>query len=278
MPARATLAALALSLALCATATAAVVPATSMSTVGYDLSYPQCEAPAPALASFVIVGVDGGLANDANPCLEAQLTAAALAPGLKRPQVTGLQLYLDAADPGSGVPDWPSAAAGTAGVTPYGACAGAWSRSCAYLYGEQRALYSYGLAATLTTAAASAPWWIDVEIGASWAARRDSRGWAKLNVAAIRGYASGLRAGGARGAIGLYSNAYQWLAITALGARASRAYFPAGERQWVAGASTLAQARRACAKPFATGVVALAQFVEPGYDRDYACPSSRRAP
>lgn len=257
--------------------------------VGYDLSFPQCELPLPPLASFAIVGVDGGLANDPNPCLAQQLQWASNAPGLRRPALPGVSLYLNAADPGNGVADWPSPAAGTAtAATPYGACDGSWSRACAFSYAVQRASYSYSLAVAAAppvsaaapgtvaapAPAATAPWWIDIEIGASWATRSSSRQWAQLNVAALRGYVAGLRAAGARGPVGLYSNAYQWRAITALGPRASRAYFPRAERDWVTGSATLAQARRACAKPFSGSAVAIAQFIEGAYDRDYACPAS----
>jgi hypothetical protein len=266
------------------------------SAVGYDLSFPQCENPPPASASFVIVGVDGGLANNPNPCLAQQLAWAAGAPGLQRPAVPGLSLYLNAADPGSRVADWPSPAAGTATVaTPYGSCNGSWSRACAFLYATQRASYSYALAVAAAApatslgstpgpasaptaqspalpAAATAPWWIDVEIGASWASRASAREWAALNMAALRGYVAGLRAAGARGPVGLYSNAYQWRAITGLGPRASRGHFPLAEHDWATGSTTLAQARRACAKPFSGSAVTIAQFSEGGYDRDYACP------
>lgn len=241
--------------------------------------------------SFAIVGVDGGLANDPNPCLAQQLQWASAAPGLRSPALPGMSLYLNAADPGNRVADWPSPAAGTAtAATPYGMCDGSWSRACAFSYAVQRAAYSYALvvaavspapatsagpaAASAPALAATAPWWIDVEIGASWATRSSSREWAQLNVAALRGYVAGLRVAGARGPVGLYSNAYQWRAITALAPRASRAYFPRAERDWVTGATTLAQARRACAMPFSGSAVAIAQFVEGAYDRDYACRAS----
>jgi hypothetical protein len=275
------------------TAYAASSPA---SLIGYDVSYPQCEVPPPAFASFAVVGVNGGLANDASPCLSMQLSWAAAAPGLPHQKISGLQLYLDAADPGDGVADWPSVSAGTAGAdTPYGRCDGSWSRACAYEYGVQRASYSYALVGpavspsvapapglpgstdTVSAATAStAPWWIDVEITASWARRTDARDWALVNIAAVRGFAAGLRSAGARGAIGLYSNAYQWRAITGLTLRTSPRYFPADERDWVTGSSSLEQARRACSRPFAGRTVALTQFLEAPYDRDYACPRPRR--
>jgi hypothetical protein len=278
---------LAIATALAGAAAALATP----STVGYDLSYPQCETSLPPFASFAIVGVDGGLANDPNPCLAQQLAWASAAPGLRRPAQPGLSLYLNAADPGSGVADWPSPAGGTAGAaTPYGACDGSWSRACAYTYATLRAAYSYALAvaaaaplataelpptATALSPAVTAPWWIDVEIGASWAGRSSSREAAQLNVAALRGYVAGLRAAGARGPIGMYSNAYQWHLITDLGPRSSAAYFPRAEHDWVTGSRSLAQAQRACAKPFTGSVVAIAQLIEGDLDRDYACPAVR---
>jgi hypothetical protein len=281
-------------------AAAPVVPAPAIvaealaapSPIGYDLSYPQCESQPSLTASFAIIGVDGGLANDPNPCLVQQLTWAAAAPGLRHPALPGASLYLNAADPGNSVPDWPSPAAGTASAaTPYGACNGSWSRACAFSYATQRAAYSYSLVvsaaslaaamspsltATLPALAATAPWWIDVEIGASWAlrSRSSSHQWAQLNIAALRGYAAGLRAAGAHGPVGIYSNAYQWRAITGLGPRASRAYFSHAERDWVAGSRTLAQARHACASAFSDSDVAITQFIENASDRDYPCPAT----
>ncbi|HTU77646.1 MAG TPA: hypothetical protein VMF09_02680 [Solirubrobacteraceae bacterium] len=254
-------------------------------TVGYDVSYPQCEIALPPSASFAIVGVNGGLANDPNPCLVQQLMWAVSAPGLRRAGLPGVSLYLNAADPGDDVADWPSPGAGTATAkTPYGTCDGSWSRACAFTYATSRAAYSYALAATAAPAAtamalpvaASAPWWIDVETGASWATRSGSREWAQLNVAALRGYLAGLRAAGARGPVGLYSDAYQWRAITGLAPRASGAYFSHAIHDWVSGSTSLARARRACARAFSGSAVTIAQFTEGAYDRDYACPALRR--
>jgi hypothetical protein len=113
-----------------------------------------------------------------------------------------------------------------------------------------------------------------VEIGASWAARASSHQWAQLNIAALRGYVAGLRASGAHGPVGMYSNSYQWRVVTGLGPRASGAYFPRAERDWVTGSRTLAQARRACARPFSGSVTTIAQFIEGAFDRDYACAAT----
>src|SRR5215471_10292937 len=43
--------------------------AASTTPVGNDISYPQCGKTFPSKPAFGIVGVNGGLANDLNPCL-----------------------------------------------------------------------------------------------------------------------------------------------------------------------------------------------------------------
>ncbi len=243
--------------------------------MGYDVSWPQCGSPFPVGAAFGVVGVDGGLANDANPCLASELLWSQLLPGLASPLQPPASLYINTADPGNGVADWPSPAKGTAiGGTPYGACDGSWSRACSYLYGEQRAAYSYALVAAAATSvsAATAPWWLDIETGNSWATSRNSSGWAALNVATIQGFVAGLQGAGATGSIGFYSTASQWQAITGLTTATSPTYFPSTEPDWVAGASSLSQAQANCSASFTGAHVSLAQFAASGFDADYACP------
>src|SRR6202007_3245083 len=99
------------------------------------------------------------------------------------------------------VADWPSA--GTAPA--YGACNRRLTKACCYIYGEQRAAHSYRLVAALNPAAAkTAPWWLDVELIASWA------GTYELNIAALQGFIAGLRNAHATGPIGIYSTGAQW--------------------------------------------------------------------
>ncbi len=45
----------------------------SAATTGYDASYPQCSGSYPSQPLFGIVGVNGGLASNANPCLSGEL-------------------------------------------------------------------------------------------------------------------------------------------------------------------------------------------------------------
>jgi hypothetical protein len=211
----------------------------SSPTTGYDVSYPQCSGSYPSNPLFGIVGVNGGLASTANRCLSGELEWARDAPGQKRPQQPPLSLYIDTGNPGGHhVADWPGG-----GTTPtYGSCNSLLTDACSYLYGEQRAGYSYDLVAALdSVAATTAPWWLDVELMASWA---DTY---QLNIAALQGFIAGLRHAGASAPIGIYSTGAQWKDITGLTAQTTATAFAGRLPDWVAGTeATLTQARQNC--------------------------------
>lgn len=241
----------------------------SSPSTGYDASYPQCSGSYPSNPLFGIVGVNGGLANNANRCLGGELQWAGGAPGQKRPRQPPLSLYIDTGNPGGHhVADWPSS--GTAPA--YGSCNGLLTDACSYLYGEQRAAYSYHLVVTLDPAAArTAPWWLDVELGASWA------GTYELNIAALQGFVAGLHDAGATGPIGIYSTGAQWKDITGLTGQTTPAVFDGRMPDWIAGTrATLEQARRDCATGGFTGVApTLAQYRIGPLDADLRCTATR---
>ncbi|WP_461172912.1 hypothetical protein [Arthrobacter sp. Z1-9] len=54
----------------------------NQSTLGTDVSWPQCNNNLPTGQAFAIVGVNNGLANNTNPCLKEQLKWAATSSGL----------------------------------------------------------------------------------------------------------------------------------------------------------------------------------------------------
>ncbi|MCU1569384.1 MAG: hypothetical protein JWR33_125, partial [Naasia sp.] len=54
----------------------------SSSTLGIDVSWPQCGTKLPQGQAFAVVGVTGGLANDTNPCLSSQLAWAEKSSGV----------------------------------------------------------------------------------------------------------------------------------------------------------------------------------------------------
>jgi hypothetical protein len=242
-----------------------VLTESSAPSIGYDASYPQCSGSYPSNPMFGIVGVDGGLANNANPCLSGELQWARQSPGQKRPQQPRVSFYIDTGNPGAHhVADWPRR--GTAAT--YGACNGRLTNACSYLYGEQRAAHSYGLVAGADRdAARTAPWWLDVELMASWA------GTYQLNIAALKGFVAGLRNAGATGPIGIYSTAAQWKDITGLTSQTTATAFGSPLPDWVASTeTTVAQARRTCAGGGFTGVApTLAQYKSNHLDADLRC-------
>ena len=72
-------------LALIVVVVLVIVLSGSSPTTGFDVSYPQCSGSYPSNPLFGIVGVNGGLANKANPCLSGELRWAGHAPGQKSP-------------------------------------------------------------------------------------------------------------------------------------------------------------------------------------------------
>lgn len=62
----------------------------------------------PTGQAFGIVGVDGGVANDANRCFRSELSWALASPGLRSPPQPAASLYINTGDPGPipGVSDW----------------------------------------------------------------------------------------------------------------------------------------------------------------------------
>jgi hypothetical protein len=243
-----------------------VVSVSSSPTTGYDVSYPQCSGSDPSNPLFGIVGVNGGLADRANPCISGEMLWGRGAPGQKRPPQPPLSLYIDAGNPGGHhVADWPRR--GTAPV--YGACNGLLTNSCSYIYGEQRAVHSYRLVAGLDPIVAkTAPWWLDVELIASWA------GTYRLNIAALQGFIAGLNTAGATGPIGIYSTSAQWKDITGLTAQTTRTAFDGQLPDWVAGGigATLTQAHENCTSGGFTGVPpTLAQYRIGPRDADLRC-------
>jgi hypothetical protein len=244
------------------------VSGSSSPTNAYDVSYPQCSGSYPSNPLFGIVGVNGGLANEANRCISGELHWARAAPGQKRPQQPPVSLYIDTGNPGSHVPDWPSV--GTAPA--YGACKGLLTNACSYIYGEQRSAQSFRLVAALDPVAAkTAPWWLDVELMASWA------GTYQLNIAALQGFIVGLQNAGATGPIGIYSTSAQWKEITGLTAQTTPMAFNGQLPDWVAGTdATLTQARQNCTSGGFTGVAPnLAQYRIGPLDADLRCGRTR---
>lgn len=269
-----------------------VSAASSTGTAGIDVSYPQCSSALPAGEAFAVVGVNGGLANDYNSCLGSQFAYARTSTGVTKQAPA--QTYLNTADPGNAVADWPSPAQlgayGSTG-TPSGSCgyangvggAGANSPGCAYVYGyDMVAGMTFaggsiaGDAPTFTSATggqlSAQPVWLDVETGNTW--QTGSAGLA-MNVADLQGMVDAIRAtataGTAAAAVGMYSTGAQWNQITGTPTGAAAGDL-AGTPVWVPGAHSQKAAIANCsATSFTGGPVTLTQWFGTPYDGDHSC-------
>ena len=218
-------------------------------TLGYDVSFPQCNTRMPRGADFAIVGVTNGLPWSASPCLKAQFEWAE---SLPHPAA----FYTNTANPGPISPYWnrpgPKVCADPKSKTDVG---------CSYNYGWNAAEQAYGVAVSATSAtdARSHYWWLDVETMNSW------NGSKPANAATVQGYLDYFNSRGVAG-VGVYSTATQWSVITG-GARI------AGVPSWVATGATAKSASRYCGAGFTGGPVWLVQYPSKGLDANYVCPA-----
>ncbi len=260
--------------------------------MGNDISYPQCGKSFPSGQAFGIVGVNGGLANDANPCLgptsgnvaTSELYWASNSSGItKQPKA---QLYVNTADPGNGVDDWPASSntsdPWTCVPTISGGTTGANSLGCAWQYGYNMAETDVGrLAAAATSlgisgAISSYDWWLDVETGNSW--QSGTYGMA-MNLADLQGMAyvfnGGISAPPTSTSltnVGVYSTGYQWGQIVGGSVTESALGNLDLANVWLPGARSQSGAVSNCATAgFTGGRVTITQWFSHPIDSDYSC-------
>jgi hypothetical protein len=262
------------------------------SPTGNDVSYPQCGASLPSGQAFGIVGVNDGLANTLNPCLgpssrypsytQSELYWA-VAKSTGRSSQAEASLYVNTADPGNGVSDWPTISSGD----PYGDCTtsgtsskGQDSTACAWQYGYNKmaqdilwltsaatAIDHQESVAPVSSSASAYPWWLDVETANSW--QSGTSGLA-MNVADLQGMVAALTAAGVA-EVGIYSTSDQWDQVTGGPTYTNEATL-AGLPDWIPGARKLSGAVANCQlSSFTGGVVELTQWFSRPYDSDYAC-------
>ena len=263
------------------------------STIGNDVSYPQCGGSLPSGQAFGIVGVNDGLANTLNPCLgpstsypsysESELYWAVAASSGTTSQPNA-SLYVNTADPGNTVSDWPTS---SSSADPYGSCAasgspkvGANSTACAWQYGYNKAaqdttwltsagnaINAQGAKTTVPASPSAYPWWLDVETANSW--QSGATGVA-MNVADLQGMVAALDGEGVA-TVGIYSTSYQWGQVTG-GTQYTAGTSLAGLPDWIPGARKLSGAVANCQlSSFTGGVVVLTQWFSRPFDSDYAC-------
>ena len=209
-------------------------------TTGYDVSFPQCNGPLPAMPyAFAIVGATGGRSFTTNACLSAQYTWAS---------ANGRQpsLYMNLKSPvGSNAEE--------ANTGPAGVCQPTDELCKGYNFGYKTAAHALAYAKAQSAPAAS--WWLDVETTNSWLTDTNA------NARVIQGAIDHLRSQGAT--IGIYSNPAQWQTIAGS--------FAPGLPVWTTTAAGAIEAPTLCSRPFGGGQVVLVQYLQGGFDANYAC-------
>jgi len=230
----------------------AAVAAPPRSTVGIDVSWPQCSTALPTGQAFAIVGVNGGLANNSNPCFLSQLKWAQRSTGnAAQPRVA---LYVNTANPGLLASWWPTSNAtkqGTSVYNPYGSCEHREGPACAFVYGYTMAQDDATLRRVGDPLAYR--WWLDVETINTWSSVD-----LEANRASLEGMVAYFHGIGAK--VGLYSTSYQWGRIVGVVPSSSALN---GLPSWLAGASSEPDARARCASAPLTngGTVTMRPFV-----------------
>ena len=238
-------------------AKAAPAPPTPL---GNDISWPQCGKALPKGQAFAIVGVNGGLANNSNPCFVSQLAwAGQSVGGTGQPKIA---LYVNTANPEYNGSWWPSSNeyGGSTVNNPYGTCEHSLGAACAYMYGYAKAYDN----ATIRGVAnpSSYLWWLDVETENSWSTDKGA------NRADLEGMTAYYHSIGA--SVGIYSTSYQWNQIAGIVPSSSNLY---NLKSWLAGARNESSAKSNCSLPPLTagGSVVLTQFISKNLDYDYSC-------
>lgn len=252
-------------------------PQPQPSSIGYDVSYPQCGKSLPA-AAFGIVGVNAGIVFSANPCLGVGDGPSQLA-WAQQAANHAPAFYANTGDPGPAYSShWPT---GQPSPQPCDS-ASANSPSCSYDYGWNAAADSFHDAvvaeqqvngsseAAAAAAAAQAVWWLDVETGNSWQTLESAYGQTAASrandVAALDGAVAYLHSAGVS-TVGFYSTAYQWTQITG----GTGLHFAANP-SWIAGFSSASAAKAGCTTTgFTGGAVQLTQYKANGLDADHVC-------
>jgi hypothetical protein len=222
--------------------------------IGYDVSWPQCHSKLPRNQAFGIVGLNGKLANNFNPCFTKEVTWASQSTGVNSPLKAAI--YVHVGNPGNTVSDWPKT-----GDTPDGACTGANTDACSYQYGEN--LANEDIRHLTAAKLGSLTIFMDVESNYSW----QNSNHEENNIATLEGMTNTFEQ--ANYPVGIYSNGLPFEQITGGAPQTSNlATLP----DWILGGHNIKTANEDCKDSF-TGKAVLAQIAGENYsvDQDINC-------
>jgi len=207
-----------------------------------------------------VIGVNGGVASNSNPCFSSEYNSAFLLGGsTEQPHAS---VYVNTGNPGLAAAWWPASdhtQIGTAIVNPNGSCDNLPGAACAYVYGYSMAQADYR---RVRKALVRMPdlWWLDVETSNTWQSD------VVANAASLSGMVAYFES--RQLAVGLYSTTYQWNKIAGATQATSNL---AGLPSWLAGGSRLGAAGDCEKSPLTPGGhVAMVQYVAQ-LDQDYSC-------
>ena len=208
--------------------------------IGYDISYPQCNKDYPDFPAFAIIGINGGKPFTDNPCFEHQAHWS-------KQNYAPLSVYQNLSYISLRSADY--IVFGPNLCSPF-------DEACmAYNFGYQAAKY----AAEKVNQAHINPrnWWLDIETMNIWSPDT------QLNKAVIQGAIDYHTE--QNHALGIYSTSYQWKTIAG--------EFKPGLPVWVAGATDRLKAPAKCtdANAFTGGKVVMVQYVKDDFDHNYLC-------
>jgi LysM repeat protein len=203
---------------------------------GYDISYPNCAAPAPTAQGFAVIGLNAGRPFTTNPCFASEWAAA------EPPR----SVYINTANaPSLARHITPDCAAASRRWSPDTASRRAYAIGC-----SEAAAASELLAPTQPLAL-----WLDVEPSNTWSTHP------RLNAAAITGILDYLLINSTQATVGIYSNTAWWQQIVGPWSTIS---LP----EWIA---TGAADPPGCPNGFAAGPVWLSQTTDGPHDLDQVC-------
>ncbi len=205
--------------------------------LGFDISWPQCSSPFPGPQEVAPVGVNNGSAFTVNPCLSTEAAWA----GSSLTLYTNLNSPTNQSDPSQ----WATGPAGT--CTDFGCVS--WN------YGYKSA--QWAMQAAHDSGASSKTWWLDVETSNIWSPNTQA------NDDVVAGAIAAIRQAGAQPAV--YATARQWQEIAGGFSPGVPVWYPIGD--------TPAPPASFCSPTsFAGGPVYMVQSLAGSpYDQDYTC-------